>query len=70
MQIERILAVVLAVLAGVPASAATLDRIRETGTIRLGYLADARPFSFRNDAGAADGFTVVLCQQIAGQVKS
>ena len=70
MQIERILAVVLAVLAGVPASAATLDRIRETGTIRLGYLADARPFSFRNDAGAADGFTVALCQQIAGQVKS
>ena len=55
MQIERILAVALAALAALPASAATLDRIRETGTIRLGYLADARPFSFRNEAGGADG---------------
>ena len=70
MQIERILAMVLAALAAIPASAATLDRIRETGSIRLGYLADARPFSFRNDAGAADGYSVALCQRIAEQVKS
>ena len=70
MQIERILAMVLATLAAVPASAATLDRIRETGTIRLGYLADARPFSFRNEAGAAEGYAVALCQQVAEQVKN
>ncbi len=38
-------------LAAMPAAAATLDRIRETGRIRLGYLADARPFSLRNEAG-------------------
>ena len=52
-----------------PASAATLDRIRETGSIKLGYLADARPFSFRNESGAAEGYAVALCQQVADQVK-
>ena len=44
-------AVVGFALAAMPASAATLDRIKETGTIKLGYLADARPFSFRNESG-------------------
>lgn len=53
-----------------PASAATLDRIRESGNIKLGYLADARPFSFKSDAGAADGYSVALCQRIAEEVKS
>ena len=55
--------------AAMPASAATLDRIRESGSIKLGYLADARPFSFRNEAGAAEGYAVALCQQVADQVK-
>lgn len=73
MQTERIAmaiaAVVLVASAAVPASAATLDRIRETGSIRLGYMADARPFSFRNDAGAAEGYAIALCQEVADQVK-
>lgn len=61
---------ILAAMAAMPASAATLDRIRETGTIRLGYLADARPFSFRNEAGAADGYAVDLCRHVADEVGS
>jgi polar amino acid transport system substrate-binding protein len=69
MHFERIFAAVFVALAAVPASAATLDRIRETGSIKLGYLADARPFSFKNDAGTADGYSVALCQQVADQVK-
>jgi polar amino acid transport system substrate-binding protein len=69
-RVLAISAVVLVALAAVPASAATLDRIRETGSIKFGYLADARPFSFKNDAGAADGYSVALCQRIAEQVKS
>jgi ABC-type amino acid transport substrate-binding protein len=60
--------VVLAAFAALPASAATLDRIRETGTIKLGYLADARPFSFRNEAGGADGYSVALCKQVADDI--
>ena len=62
-------AVVGFALAAMPASAATLDRIRETGTIKLGYLTDARPFSFRNESGAAEGYAVALCQQVADQAK-
>jgi polar amino acid transport system substrate-binding protein len=46
-----------------------LDRIKESGHIKLGYLVDARPFSFRNETGVADGYAVTLCQQVAEQVK-
>ena len=72
MQFERfaaVFAVACFTFAAMPASAATLDRIRETGSIKLGYLADARPFSYRNEAGAAEGYAVALCQQVADQVK-
>lgn len=63
-------AAALAVLAAMPASAATLDRIRGTASIRLGYFVDARPLSFRNEAGDADGYLVALCKQVAADVKS
>lgn len=53
-----------------PASAATLDRIKETGKITLGYQTDAQPFSYRDQAGAATGYSAALCQRIADQVKS
>ncbi len=64
-----ILAVVHVALTATPAAAATLDRVRESGSIKLGYLADARPFSFRNEAGTAEGYAIALCQQVADQVK-
>jgi polar amino acid transport system substrate-binding protein len=64
-----IFAVVGFALAAMPASAATLDRIKETGSIKLGYLADARPFSFRNESGAAEGYAVELCKQVADQAR-
>jgi polar amino acid transport system substrate-binding protein len=71
MRFERFAAFAVAFLAtaAMPASAATLDRIRESGSIKLGYLADARPFSYRNEAGAAEGYAVAICQQVADQVK-
>jgi ABC-type amino acid transport substrate-binding protein len=53
-----------------PALAATLERIKETGHIKLGYLVDARPFTYRNEAGTADGYSVALCQRIAEQIKT
>ena len=53
-----------------PASAATLDRIRQAGKIVLGYNADARPFSFKGDSGAPDGFSVGLCNAVAEEVKT
>lgn len=63
-------AAVLACAAWLPASAATLDRIQETGHIKLGYLADARPFTWRNDSGSAEGYGAALCQKVAERVKT
>jgi putrescine:ornithine antiporter len=48
----------------------TLDRIRETGVIRLGFRADARPFSFRDEQGNAAGYSVELCQAVADRIKA
>ena len=52
------------------ASAQTLERIRETGHIKLGYFADARPFSYETEGAAPQGYTITLCEHIAAQVKS
>jgi polar amino acid transport system substrate-binding protein len=54
---------------GLPATAQTLDRIKSSGTIRLGYVADERPFSFDDDAGAPSGYAVSLCTMVAERVK-
>jgi len=52
-----------------PAEAQTLDSVKKTGKIRLGYIADARPFSYE-DGGKAAGYTVALCEKVAEQVKA
>jgi ABC-type amino acid transport substrate-binding protein len=48
----------------------TLDRIRDTSRVRLGYRADARPFSYRDESGNAAGYSVGLCQQIVAALRS
>jgi polar amino acid transport system substrate-binding protein len=62
--------ITLACATALPASAATLDRIKESGRIKLGYLADARPFTSRSAAGDVEGYGAALCGQVAEQVKS
>ena len=57
-------------LGATAASAATLDRVRESGTLRLGYIDGARPFSYRDEAGKPAGYAVVLCQKVAEAVKA
>jgi ABC-type amino acid transport substrate-binding protein len=47
-----------------------LERARQAGKLTLGYRADARPFSFRDESGKAAGYSVALCEQIAEQVKA
>jgi polar amino acid transport system substrate-binding protein len=64
------LAAALPLIAAAPASAATLDRIKETGKITLGYRTDAPPFSYREEPAGAAGYSVELCQRIAEQVKT
>jgi ABC-type amino acid transport substrate-binding protein len=47
------------------AAADTLDRLRQTNTIRIAYRADAPPFSYDNKTGKPAGFMVELCQNVA-----
>jgi len=53
-----------------PQASSTLDHMRATGRIRFGYLADAKPFSYRDESGKASGYTVALCQHVADAAKA
>jgi len=52
------------------AASPTLTRIKQSGRIKFGYQADARPFSFRDQSGNPAGFTVALCKKVADEVKA
>jgi ABC-type amino acid transport substrate-binding protein len=52
------------------AEAATLDRVRDTGTFRIGYRADAKPYSYRNENGQAAGYIVDLCLEVAAALRA
>ncbi|MDF3837563.1 amino acid ABC transporter substrate-binding protein [Cupriavidus basilensis] len=47
------------------ADSPVLDKIRNTGTIVLGYRESALPFSFANDKGEPAGYAVDLCLRAA-----
>jgi len=48
----------------------TLDRIRQNGKVMLGYRADAKPFSYRDESGNPAGYSVALCQAVADGLKT
>ena len=50
------LAALVISIAASPVLADTLERIRESNTLRLGYFGDARPFSYRTKSGTVDGY--------------
>lgn len=57
--------------AAAPALAAgTLDKVKETGKLTLGYASDARPFAYTDASGKAAGYAIELCNQVADAVKS
>ena len=53
-----------------PAPVGTLQRIKQSGTVNLGYLENSRPFAFADNAGHVTGYTVGLCEKIAAQIRS
>jgi polar amino acid transport system substrate-binding protein len=59
------LAAQAAVLAAPAARAGTLDRVKETGVFRIGYRADARPYSYQDARGHPAGYVVDLCRVVA-----
>jgi len=67
-----LLALTLALSTILPASAdelrGTLKQIRDSKTIRLGYLKTGVPFSFV-DQNAPQGYSVELCKRVAGGIQ-
>ena len=55
---------------GSAAEAGTLDRIRDSGVFRIGYRADAKPYSYRNENGQAAGYIVDLCLEVAASIRA
>jgi glutamate/aspartate transport system substrate-binding protein len=65
-----------AVLAVLPPSTAqtqqlsgTLKKIKDTGTLVIGYRENSRPFSFVGTDGKPTGYSIELCQRIAAAVQ-
>ncbi|HWV89454.1 MAG TPA: amino acid ABC transporter substrate-binding protein [Burkholderiales bacterium] len=56
-----------------PAAAQTLDKIRKSGVITLGYIDGAAPFSFTDGNGQPQGYSIELCnaaaEGVAAQLK-
>ena len=63
------LSLILGVLAAAGAQAQTLDRIRDSGSFRIGYREDAAPYSYEDTLGEAVGYSVELCRTVAANVK-
>lgn len=58
----------LALLLGLAAQtvhADTLKRVQDSGVLRIGHRADARPHSYSDGAGNAGGYIVDLCREVA-----
>src|SRR5690242_19888603 len=62
--------VLAACVTGAAFAGPTLDKIRESGHLRLGYLPGAAPFTSAGAGGAAEGYGAVLCGSIADHLKS
>lgn len=63
------LAFVSALSVAVPAMAdATLAKIKDSGTIKLGYRENSPPFSFQGNDGKPHGYSVDLCRIVADEV--
>lgn len=61
----------LLLLAGaVPAVAGTMDAVRQSGKLTLGYRLDAPPYSYRDAQGNAAGYSVALCRKVADDLKA
>lgn len=54
--------------AGAPATSATLEEIREAGTITIGVKADYRPYGFRDPSGNIVGIEPDLARMLAERI--
>ena len=52
------------------ALAGTMENIAASGEIKLGFREDTAPFSYVNDQGVPQGYSIGLCKAIADHVKT
>jgi ABC-type amino acid transport substrate-binding protein len=48
----------------------TLDRVKKSGKLTLGYISEVRPYSFKNEAGNPDGYAIDMCKAMAESAKA
>lgn len=48
----------------------TLTRIQAAGKMTIGYYANAKPLTYKDDSGKVDGYAIALCRLIAADVQS
>jgi polar amino acid transport system substrate-binding protein/glutamate/aspartate transport system substrate-binding protein len=51
-------------------AAGLLERIKESGVIRLGYRDDAEPYSYQDADGRPAGYVVDVCREVASRLGS
>ena len=68
---KTLIRICLLALLAVPlaAPAQTLDKIRKSGVITLGYVETSAPFSFTDGNGEPQGYSVDLCRAVAEGVR-
>lgn len=70
---RAVLAVALVLAVAGPAAGQeirpTLDKLKETGVVHLGYRETSRPFSFVGSDGQPTGYSVDLCLQIVAALR-
>lgn len=67
---DSIIVLVAAALMPVVAAAQTLERVTSAGTLNIGFVKDAAPFSSAVAGGGAEGYSIDLCLRVAKYLKS
>jgi glutamate/aspartate transport system substrate-binding protein len=72
MKVKAQFCLILAVLFAAPvwAQTATLEKIRKSGVITMGYVDGSAPFSVKNADGQPQGYSIALCREIASGIRA
>lgn len=65
---NRLICLLAALLLAQPLAAQTLERIRQSQTITLGYMPDLAPFS-RAQGDKVEGYSIELCQRVVERLR-
>ncbi|MEX0283489.1 MAG: amino acid ABC transporter substrate-binding protein [Paracoccaceae bacterium] len=66
--LRTVLASAACLFLAAPLAAQTLDRIKETGQLNLGFRTDAAPLSFLDENGNPAGYSPIVCGEVAQNI--